>query len=107
MASVEEIHVGDVGTIFNLTIKDRQKNGTKTTLDVSGTTTQIVLKIPGGSKLVKSASFVTDGTDGQIQYTTVSGDITVPGNWKIQAIVTSGTNVWNSEIKSFKVNRNL
>jgi hypothetical protein len=47
-------------------------------------------------KIVKSASFVTDGRDGYIMYTTTSGDINEKGLWKIQGQVAFGPNVLNS-----------
>ena len=108
MAILEDVHLGDIGTAFTVTITDKQANGTTIVADISSATLkQLVFKKPNGNKLTKTAAFVTDGTDGKITYTTISGDIDIIGTWKLQGIITIGSNIFNSEIKSFKVNRNL
>ena len=64
--AVNEIHVGDIGTVFTLTIKDGSS-----VIDLSGATTkQIILRKPDRvTSSTKTASFVTDGSDGKIKYT--------------------------------------
>jgi type IV secretory pathway VirB6-like protein len=101
--SANEIHQNDIGTIFKATIKDDT-----TVVDISSATTkQLIFTKPDGTKLEKDASFFTDGTDGILTYTTVSGDLSVVGTWKVQGyvILTSGT--WKTDIKKMKVHRNL
>ena len=99
-----EIHQNDIGTEFQVTILDNDDNA----LDISDATAlAIVLKGPDGTSSSKTATFVNTGTDGLITYTAVSGDLGLIGTWKIQGIVTVGTNIWYSNIESFKVHRNL
>lgn len=101
-----EVHVSDIGTILRLTIRDQDKAA----IDVSGATTkQIILrKTDQSTTLTKTASNFSDGTDGIIQYTTVSGDLTPAGPWKIQGrIVLSGGADFRTEIKDFDVIGNL
>lgn len=101
---MSEIHVGDIGTQFIVTIQDY--NGTAE--DISAATTkQIILKAPDGTRLAKNAGFVTDGSDGQIVYTTVSGDMSTNGTWKIQGYVITPSGQWHTEFESFRVVRNL
>ena len=99
MSSVTDITVGDIGTIVRMTIKEL---GSVVDLS-SATTKQLVFKKPSGTTVTKTAAFLTDGTDGIIEYTTQSGDIDVAGNWKVQAnlVLTSWTG--HTEAVSFRV----
>jgi hypothetical protein len=101
--AVNEIHVGDIGTQFVVEVKDGS-----TAVDVSSATTkQILIKKPDGTLLTKTAGFFTDGTDGKLTYSTISGDLSIAGTWKIQAYVIIGGSEWHSDMQSFKVHRNL
>jgi hypothetical protein len=103
--SLGEVHVNDVGTSFQATVKDE----TGKIVDVSGASTlQISFKRPDGTKLgPKTASMVNDGKDGLIQYTTVSGDINKAGNWKVQGFVRVSGGEYYSDIYDFIVYGNL
>lgn len=104
MSALEEIRLGDIGTLFKCTIKDNED-----IVDVSTATTKLLkLFKPSGSLLTKNASLFTDGTDGIITYTTVSGDLSELGTWQLQGKV-EFTEVaqFNSSIEKFKVHRNL
>lgn len=100
-----EIHVGDTGTVFRVTIYD-QDNVVR---DISTyTTKQLIFRKPDGTILTKTADFYTDGTDGIIQWTTTSAsDLDLDGTWKLQAKVASGSNSHKSDIVDFKVWPNL
>lgn len=101
--SANEIHQNDIGTVFRCTIYDNT-----TLVDISGATTkQLIFKKPSGDKLTKSASFYTDGTDGILTYTTVSGDLDEIGTWKLQGYVVLASGSWKSDIHTFTVHRNL
>lgn len=93
----------DIGTVFEVIIKD----GTAI-VDISGATTkQIIFKKANGETVTKTATFKTDGTDGKIQYTTVTNDLDVEGTWEIQAFVILASGEWMSDVSRFVVNRNL
>lgn len=101
--AANEIHYGDVGTSLQVTVKDGND-----VLDVSAASTkQILLLKPGGDLLTKTASFVTDGTDGVIKYVTISGDLDELGMWKIQVYVVIGSSEWHSDVGTFKVFPNI
>ena len=101
--AANEIHKGDIGTQFTVTVQD----GT-TVVDIStASTKQLIFKKPGGTILTKSTSFVTDGTDGKMQYVSVDGDLSDDGVWKMQGKVIIGGNSFSTDITSFKVYRNL
>ena len=101
--AANEIHKGDIGTQFTVTVPD----GT-TVVDIStASTKQLIFKKPGGTILTKSTSFVTDGTDGKMQYVSVDGDLSDDGVWKMQGKVIIGGNTFSTDITSFKVYRNL
>ncbi len=97
-----EIHVGDIGTVFRLTIKDQDG----VVVDVSSATgageKEILFQGPG--KLVtQTAVFTTDGTDGDIEYVTVSGDISVVGEWTLQGHVILTAGEWRTTAVAFPV----
>lgn len=98
-----EIHKGDIGTVFEVTV---QENGAALNIS-SATTKQILLRKPSGTVLTKTASFVTDGTNGKISYTTVAGDLSEDGQWKIQAYIVLPTGSWHSDAQRFDVYPNL
>lgn len=98
-----EIHKNDIGTEFRCTMKDGSS-----IVDVStASTKQLIFVKPSGEKLTKTATFYTDGTDGIISYVTVSGDLNECGLWAIQGFVIIGTGEYHSDIRNFKVERNL
>jgi hypothetical protein len=100
---VQEIHLSDIGTIFEIELKDCLN-----VLNIStATVKQIIFQKPTGVSVTKTAIFSTDGTDGKIRYVTVSNDLDVVGTWKIQAKVVLPTGTWSSNIDKFKVYSNL
>jgi len=103
--SIYEIHVGDIGTVFEINLKDCED-----IVDIStAITKEIVFKKPDVDKtvVIKDAVFKTDGTDGIIQYITILDDLDIKGTWYIQAIVQLPTGNWSSDISKFKVYSNL
>lgn len=102
-----EIHLGDIGTTFRLTIVDCDD----VAIDIStATVMSIIFKKPDGSTVSKVGTFYTNGTDGIIDYITLSGDLDVANEeipWKIQAKVTLSTGTWSSDIGEFIVYDNL
>ena len=97
------IRQDDYGTKFEVTIND--ENGV---VDVSGATTKnIRFEKPSGTKITQAASFTNIGTDGKIEYTTVSGDLNEAGTWKIQAQISTADGDWKSNISAFEVIGNL
>ena len=99
-----DVHVGDYGTVFIITIKDE----TGAVVDISSATTKtIFFTKPNGQTLTKTAVFTTSGLDGKIQYTTVAGDIDIEGTWKIQAQITTPGGEWSSDVTTFDVEYNL
>lgn len=102
MAS-EEIHLGDIGTSFRITVKDGGE-----IVDLSTTTVkQIIFRKPDRSTLTKNASFVTDGTDGLIEYISVLNDLDTIGLWSIQVYLENPDGNWSSDIGTFRVHSNL
>ena len=101
--AANEIHKGDIGTQFTVTVQD----GTTVVAISTASTKQLIFKKPGGTILTKSTSFVTDGTDGKMQYVSVDGDLSDDGVWKMQGKVIIGGNTFSTDITSFKVYRNL
>ena len=51
--------------------------------------------------------FRSDGSDGQIEYVAVDGDLDAAGTWSLQALVTTADGTWNTNVGSFRVYENL
>jgi len=101
--AANEIHLNDIGTIFELTLMDDT-----VVVDVStAITKEIIFEKPDKTTTVQTASFTTDGTDGKIRYVVISGDLDQIGSWRIQGKVTLPTGTWSSDISKFKVYDNL
>ena len=100
-----QIHVGDIGTSFKLTINDEDG----VALDVStATTRRILFTKPDATVLTKTASLVNSGTDGMIKYVSQSGDLSIAGLWQIQAYISfSGVTEMYSNVANFRVHNNL
>lgn len=102
--SADEIHVGDVGTLIQATIKD-----STTTLDISGFNTRyFYLKQPGGTTTTITANFISgSGTAGVIGFTSTASHFDQMGKYKLQVYLSNGTNNWRSDIYEFSVSSNL
>jgi len=100
-----EIRVGDIASRFIITLKDSD-----TIVDISGATVlQIIFHKPDATILTKTATLLTDGTDGKFYWaTTATTDLDQEGIWKLQGYVefTSGGK-FHSDISSFQVYPNL
>lgn len=98
-----EIHIGDIGTVFLVTVQD---NGLA--VDIStATTKELCLRKPDGTLLTKNADFNTDGVDGKLKYTTISGDLDAAGNWILQIHIVMPTGEWRSDKITFAVYPNI
>ena len=99
----DEIHVGDVGTQLLGTVTDDE-----VAVDISGATTKVFLFTkPDGTQINRTANFLTTGTDGKLQYTTVANDLDLEGEWKIQGHIAMPSGNWHTKISRFTVLGNL
>jgi hypothetical protein len=100
-----EIHVGDVGTVFRVTVVDEDG----VVIDISSATVlQIWFEDPTGSVSVQTAALTNSGTDGKMQYMTASAsDLATDGPWRLQGYVELGGAKIHTDIHKFKVKANL
>jgi hypothetical protein len=86
---IKGVVVGQYGQAISLTVVDRRGNA----VDISTyTTITVSLRDPFTLKtLTYSASFITDGTNGQIQFTPATGDIDRSGDWEGQISLDKAT----------------
>jgi len=102
--AAEEIHIGDIGTIFEVTLMD---DLVVVPID-NATTMEIIFVKPDKTKVVNTAVLSGDGLDGKMQYkTTTASDLDIKGNWKIQGRVILPSGTWSTDIDKFKVHENL
>lgn len=102
-----EVFVADIGTSFQATVRDGP-NATDDPLDVSGASTrQMIFEKPDTTTVTKTAEFVTDGSDGLVEYVTESGFLDQPGWWHVQGFVADGVGEWHTTKYRFRVRANL
>lgn len=99
------IYKGAIGLPFRATIRD--ENGAA--IDVSmASQIEFAFRPPNSmASIRRPATFVTDGSDGKIQYATVDGDLSRAGTWYVQAFVTEGSEYWPTATHRFTVEKNL
>lgn len=101
--SANEIHEDDIGTAFTITVQD----DTAVVNISAATTKQIKFKKPGKDVVTKDGVFVTDGTDGQLRYVSVAGDLDEAGKWYIQVYLVLTNWTGHSDQGDFMVYSNL
>lgn len=107
MSCTAPIFVDDEGTIFRITIQECI-NDVLTPVDISGQSAMsFIFKKPDSTTLTVTPTFTTDGTDGKVQYTTLTGNIDQDGVWCLQAEVTLPTGTFRTSIIKFDVEAKL
>lgn len=98
--------VDDTGALIQVTVLDED---TVLAKDLSTVITkQIWLGPPNGPRKEFDADFITDGTDGALQYETVAGDLDEGGTWTVQAYyVTAASKEKHSTVGEFTVYDNI
>ena len=84
--SFDNIVNGDWGQVAKLTFVDVD---TDEAADISGygTTIKMIFTDPSGVETAKTATFVTDGSDGVIKYTIEDEFIDAAGDWSVRGRV--------------------
>lgn len=102
--SADEIHVGDKGTQFVVTLYD----GT-TVVDISTSSARTLeFKMPTGTVFTVTATLSGSGTSGAMSYTIpTTTTLATDGRWKLQAVVEFATSKFRSDIYEFRVYPNL
>ena len=99
-----EIHLNDIGTVFEVTVKDNSDN----VVDISSASVmQIHFARPDKTTFTKTAVLSTDGSDGKMKYETVDGDLDQVGRWRLQGDITLLTGTWSTTISTFRVYTNI
>lgn len=99
--------VGDVGTAVQLTMFERDPVTAEVAAADISAATALALKFrkPDGTVVTKTAAFVTDGTDGLLQYVTQAGDLDAAGRWQVEGEITVPGGFFSTEIYRMKVER--
>lgn len=83
-----EFRLGTVGKPIRLFVKEVDPaTGLKTAKDLSTAQVQQIKfnKPRGGAVVTQTSTFVTDGTDGGLEYPFVDGDLDETGTWEVMA----------------------
>lgn len=99
-----EFHVGDLGTALTATLVDED---TEVVPLQSASVKQYTIKKPSGAEIIVDCDFVTDGSDGQIQYVTVASTFDEAGYYKLQGYLEMGTSKWRTNTITFRVYPNI
>ena len=97
----------DVGTSYKLFLRNTDSTARDISSAVDTADRQIRFQDPTGTNTDKDADFFTDGTDGILVYTFISGDLDLAGRWKAQATVALSTGTQKSSVEDFIVHDNL
>lgn len=94
---MKTIRVQDYGASLRVRLSDTSGS----LIDLSSSAArQFYIKRPDGTILIVTATLYTNGTDGVLAYTTVSGDINQTGIYELEARVTfSGSEFRSSKIR--------
>jgi hypothetical protein len=114
LATYADIHVDDIGTEFLATMVE-YISGVETPVDIADSIRkEITFRKPDGTVLIKTAVYTPatsggtgTGSDGKISYFSSTGDLDLPGTYRVQGIVANPSGKWSSSIDKFKVERNL
>lgn len=102
--SADEIHVGDKGTQFTVTLYD----GTSIVDLSAATNISLEFKLPAGTIVTGTASIIGSGTAGQFMFTAdTSTTWSADGKWRMQAVVSFSASKFRSDIYEFRVFPNL
>lgn len=102
MAITERIHLGDIGTIFRVTIMEE---GVGVNL-VGYTSILFRFKRPDG-EILEVAAEIEDEDEGIVSYTTVDGDLNLTGRWWLELDIDLPGWQGKTSKKSFFVYENL
>lgn len=93
--------VDNAGATFEATLRDQDG----TAMDVSAATSIAFrfMKPDGVNYVDKTATFVTDGTDGKVEYEMEAGVLDTAGTWEWQAHLLFGSVPKKWTVKSFRV----
>jgi len=102
---MREIHIDDENTKVIATIID---SGTLAAIDISSATVmKLAFQRQDKTVFEVDASLLTDGTDGKIEYDTLTGHWNSGGRWKVQGYVIDGLFKNYSKVEEFLVFKNL
>jgi len=102
--AAEEIHIADIGTVFEVTLMD----GAAIVPIAGASLMEIIFVKPDKTKVINTAVLSGDGSDGKMRYIiTIASELDQKGNWKIQGRVTLPTGTWSTDVDKFKVYENL
>lgn len=102
--SADEIHVGDKGTQFTVTLYD----GTSVVDLSAATNISLEFKLPTGTVATSTGTITGSGTAGMFSFTVdTSTTWAVDGKWRMQAVVSFSSSKFRSDIYEFRVFPNL
>lgn len=107
-AFVEQAQVNDIGTVFRVTVYDTTNTGATNAANISDASSIVFyFRTPADTVVERNGSFTNSGTDGQVQYVTVDGDLSMAGTWSLQVKIATPSGTWRTNKANFKVNSNI
>lgn len=84
----EPLRVGAIGATIQIEITDQA--GAAIDISTATLTNALYIRRPDNSTVNVSPSFVNSGTDGLIYYDTISGTLSLPGEYRVQFVLVMG-----------------
>jgi len=101
--SANEVHIGDIGTLFKINVKD----GASIVILTGTASRQIIFKRPDGTTVTATPNLFTDGTDGILTHVIATGTFNQEGTFKFQIQYSNAAGMWHSDLVPFDVYPNL
>jgi hypothetical protein len=103
---MSDLQASDRGTKIRVTVKEGSE-----AFDISSASIKkIIFQKKNKEILEVDADFLTDGKDGKLQYVTSGSDVSMSGDWKLQAYLElSGSpgGAWHTSIAEMSIAANL
>ena len=99
-----EVHLHDVGSVFEPQIRDEQEN----IVAIGGATVlRLRMRKPNGTLVTKACTLSSDGSDGTMRYFPVYDDLDQVGIWRLEGYVELPAGKWTTDQHRVRVYANL
>jgi len=94
-----KIKVGDIGTVFEMTLTDQDG-----VVDITAASTlEFNFKEPDDSTWTATATLSSGGADGKMKYAFIADDLDNAGVWHAEAFIVLASGSWTSDCVDFEV----
>ena len=103
MAKLTGMRVGEFGKSITITLQ----NAAGVAVDISSYTTRTVEVRFKNKVISKTATFLTNGTDGKLTFNFAAGDLSEDGDWELQVGLSKTGELTKSDIAIMEVKESI